>query len=78
MTTDTLPKDHALEAVPEVARAMAALRRAAEVARQIAFLTGTDVIVMVNGRPAREAGSEGYDRIKNAQPASRRRPSSLR
>jgi hypothetical protein len=35
---------------PEVLGAYSALKRAAEISRQIAFLTGTDVIVVQEGR----------------------------
>ncbi|MEY2874952.1 MAG: hypothetical protein RLZZ373_2323 [Pseudomonadota bacterium] len=46
---------------PEVLGAYAALKRAAEISRQIAFLTGTDVIVVKEGCILRESGTESYD-----------------
>ena len=46
---------------PEVLGALAALRRSTEIARQMAYLTGTDVILVRDGRLVREAGSESYD-----------------
>ncbi|MEY4908513.1 MAG: hypothetical protein RL260_2231 [Pseudomonadota bacterium] len=46
---------------PEVLGAYSALKRAAEISRQIAFLTGTDVIVVQEGRILRESGAESYD-----------------
>jgi hypothetical protein len=46
---------------PEVMGAYAALVRSAEIARQIAFLTGTDVIVVKDDRIRHEPGSAHYD-----------------
>ena len=46
---------------PEVLGAYAALKRSAEVARQIAFLTGTDVIVVKDDHILHESGAESYD-----------------
>jgi len=46
---------------PEVLGAYAALKRSAEISRQMAFLTGTDVIVVKDGRILRESGAESCD-----------------
>ena len=60
---------------PDVLGAYAALRRAAEIARQVAFLTGTDVITLRDGRVVRESGSESFDargdRPSNVRPLVR-------
>jgi len=45
----------------------AALKRSAEIARQIAFLTGTDVIVVREERMVREAGTDSYDAAREAR-----------
>ncbi|WP_293996994.1 hypothetical protein [Sphaerotilus sp.] len=58
---------------PEVLGAYAALKRAAEVARQIAFLTGTDVVVAQEGRIVRESGTESYD-LRTERPAGNVHP----
>ncbi len=58
---------------PEVLGAYAALKRSAEIARQIAFLTGTDVVVVQEGRILRESGSESYD-LRSERPTSNVRP----
>ena len=46
---------------PEILGAFSALKRSSEIARQIAFLTGTDVILMRDERVMREAGSESVE-----------------
>jgi hypothetical protein len=58
---------------PEVLGAYAALKRSAEIARQIAFLTGTDVVVVQEGRILRESGSESYD-LRSERPTSNVHP----
>jgi hypothetical protein len=58
---------------PEVLGAYAALKRSAEIARQMAFLTGTDVIVVKDGRIQRESGSESYD-LRSERPTSNVHP----
>jgi hypothetical protein len=58
---------------PEVLGAYAALKRSAEIARQMAFLTGTDVIVVKDGRILRESGTESYD-LRTERPTSNVRP----
>lgn len=54
---------------PEVLGAYAALKRSAEISRQMAFLTGTDVIVVKDGRILRESGAESYD-LRAERPTS--------
>jgi hypothetical protein len=58
---------------PEVLGAYAALKRSAEIARQIAFLTGTDVIVVKDERILRESGAESYD-LRTERPTSNVHP----
>lgn len=58
---------------PEVLGAYAALKRSAEIARQMAFLTGTDVIVVKDGRIQRESGTESYD-LRTERPTSNVHP----
>lgn len=58
---------------PEVLGAYAALKRAAEISRQIAFLTGTEVVVVKDGRILHESGSESYD-LRTERPASNVHP----
>lgn len=58
---------------PEVLGAYAALKRAAEISRQIAFLTGTDVIVVKDGRILRESGTDSYD-LRAERPTSNVHP----
>lgn len=55
---------------PEVLGAYAALKRAAEIARQVAFLTGTDVITLRDGRVVRESGSESHDLRADGRPSN--------
>jgi len=61
---------------PEVRGMLAALRRSTEIARQIAYLTGTDVILAREGHLVREAGSESYD--LDPDPRSRPLPGNVR
>ncbi len=58
---------------PEVLGAYAALKRAAEISRQIAFLTGTEVVVVKDGRILHESGSESYD-LRTERPVSNVHP----
>ena len=58
---------------PEVLGAYAALKRSAEISRQMAFLTGTDVIVVKDGRILRESGAESYD-LRAERPTSNVHP----
>ena len=58
---------------PEVLGAYAALKRSAEIARQIAFLTGTDVVLVKDGRIQRESGRESYD-LRSERPTSNVHP----
>ncbi|MDZ7856254.1 hypothetical protein [Sphaerotilus sp.] len=58
---------------PEVLGAYAALKRSAEIARQMAFLTGTDVIVVKEGRIQRESGTESHD-LRTERPTSNVHP----
>lgn len=58
---------------PEVLAAYAALKRSAEISRQMAFLTGTDVIVVKDGRILRESGAESYD-LRTERPTSNVHP----
>lgn len=73
MKYSAVTKDHL---APEVIGAFAALKRSAEIARQIAYLTGTDVIIEVNGQVMRESGTESYD-LRQEQPVPPR-PSNVR
>ncbi|MFM2346019.1 MAG: hypothetical protein RL654_772 [Pseudomonadota bacterium] len=61
---------------PEIRGMLAALRRSTEIARQIAYLTGTDVILVREGRLVREAGSASYD--LDPDPRSRPLPGNVR
>ena len=58
---------------PEVLAAYAALKRSAEIARQMAFLTGTDVIVVREGHILRESGAESYD-LRTERPTTNVHP----
>ncbi|NYG33879.1 hypothetical protein HZU83_16565 [Sphaerotilus montanus] len=58
---------------PEVLGAYAALKRSAEISRQMAFLTGTDVIIVKDGRILRESGAESYD-LRAERPTSNVHP----
>ena len=58
---------------PEVLGAYAALKRSAEISRQMAFLTGTDVIIVTDGRILRESGAESYD-LRAERPTSNVHP----
>lgn len=58
---------------PEVLGAYAALKRAAEISRQIAFLTGTEVVVVKDGRILHESGAESYD-LRTERPVSNVHP----